>query len=464
MYPEQAWQATLGELQLQMTKATFNTWVKDTRFLAHEDDLFFVSVPSAYAKDWLENRLYATIKRTLENVMGHSLELRFVVWNDPGNGPDRKVDTLPLLYETTTPQPANGDNGYQSNGAGEQRSKGMRLIPRYTFDSFIVGSHNRLAHAAALAASENPAKAYNPLFIYGGVGLGKTHLLHAIGHACEKKNLTTVYVSSEEFTNDLISAIRKHKTEELRDKYRSPDVLLLDDIQFIAGKEQTQEELFHTFNALHSEDKQLVISSDRPPKAMAQLEERLQSRFEWGLIVDIQTPDLETRVAILQAKAESQAINIPQEVLHMIAYYIRRNIRELEGALNKVVAYCNLRGQTPNAKLAEAALANMINRGQDLTIPIITETVANYYGISMDDIIGKSRSRNVARPRQLAMFLAREETESSLPQIGHALGDRDHTTVLYGCTKVEDLIETDQTFRREMLEIKAQLFEKVTAL
>ncbi|MBN1314152.1 MAG: chromosomal replication initiator protein DnaA [Anaerolineales bacterium] len=461
MYPEQAWQATLGELQLQMTRATYNTWVKDTRFLAHEDDLYFVTVPSAYAKDWLENRLYTTIKRTLESIMGCGLELRFVVWNDPDQGGNRKIDTLPLLYNQDITLPADNENHQPKNGPNS-RSKGMRLIPHYTFDSFVVGSSNRLAHAAALAASENPAKAYNPLFIYGGVGLGKTHLLHAIGHACEAKRLTTVYVSSEEFTNDLISAIRKHKTEELREKYRSPDVLLLDDIQFIAGKEQTQEELFHTFNKLYSEEKQLVISSDRPPKAMAQLEERLQSRFEWGLIVDIQSPDLETRVAILQAKAENQAINIAPEVLDMIAYYIRRNIRELEGALNKVVAYCNLMGEKPNTRLAEAALENMINRGQDLTIPLITEIVANYYGISVEEVVGKSRSRKFARPRQLAMFLAREETEASLPQIGQALGDRDHTTVMYGCTKVEDLIETDPSFRREMLEIKARLFDKET--
>jgi chromosomal replication initiator protein len=272
--------------------------------------------------------------------------------------------------------------------------------------------------------------------------------------------MCTVYVSSEEFTNDLVSAIRTRKTEIFREKYRSPDVLLLDDVQFVAGKERTQEELFHTFNTLHSEDKQLVISSDRPPKAMAQLEERLQSRFEWGLIADIQPPDLETRLAILQAKAEALDVQVPNDVLDMVAYYIRRNIRELEGALNKVLAYSQLAGSMPDIHLAEIALADLINRAPDLTVSSIATAVADFYGITMDDILGKSRNRKVARPRQLAMYLARKETDASLPQIGKVLGDRDHTTILYGCTKVGDLIETDPSLRREVMEIKARLFER----
>jgi chromosomal replication initiator protein len=458
MNSEQAWQATLGELQLQMTRATFNTWLKDARFLAQEEDLFFVSVPSAYAKDWLENRLCGTIRGTLERIVGKTLELRFVVWNDPAISRKRPAAESPLL---DTP-PGGTSPGQRLNGLHNGNSRGMPLTPRYTFDTFVVGAGNRLAHAAALAAVEKPARAYNPLFIYGGVGLGKTHLLHAIGHACAANNLNVVYVSSEDFTNDLVSSIRTRKTEAFRDKYRSPDVLLLDDIQFIAGKEGTQEELFHTFNTLHSADRQLVISSDRPPKAMAQLEERLQSRFEWGLIADIQPPDLETRLAILQSKAESLAAAIPSDVLQMIAYYIRSNIRELEGALNKVVAYSQLTGGRPSVQLAEMALSDLVNRAADLSIDDISAAVADYYGLTVDEITGPGRTRKVARPRQLVMYLAREETDSSLPQIGKALGDRDHTTILYGCDRVEDLIETNPSLRREVLEIKARLFERAT--
>lgn len=458
MNPEHAWQAALGDLQLQMTRATFDTWVKDARFLACEEDLFFVSVPSAYAKDWLENRLNITIKRTLENLLGQSVELRFVVWNDPASGGRGAGVASPLLgAQLGTPAAPRVRHDERSNG------RGMRLTPRYTFDAFVVGANNRLAHAAALAAVEKPAQAYNPLFIYGGVGLGKTHLLHAIGHACQANNLDVVYVSSEVFTNDLISAIRTRKTEAFRDKYRSPDVLLLDDIQFVAGKESTQEELFHTFNTLHSADKQLVISSDRPPKAMARLEERLQSRFEWGLIADIQPPDLETRLAILQDKAEALSVTIETDVLDMIAYYIRNNIRELEGALNKVVAYSQLMGGQPNVQLAEMALSDLINRAANLSIQDISAAVADYYGITLDDLVSPSRSRKIARPRQLAMYLAREETDSSLPQIGRALGNRDHTTVLYGCGKIGDLMETNPSLRREVLEIKARLFERAAA-
>ena len=456
MNPEQAWQATIGELELQMTRATFNTWVKDTRFLAYEDDLFFVSVPSAYAKDWLEKRLNATIERTLVNVMKRSVELRYVVWNDPLTKTSPPANKVPLLDAQSSPSAKRGrPNGSSGNGRGQS------LHTRYTFDSFVVGTNNRLAHAAAQAAAGSPAQAYNPLFIYGGVGLGKTHLLQALGHECQAKGLDVVYVSSEEFTNDLVSAIRTRETEAFREVYRSPDVLLIDDIQFVAGKERTQEELFHTFNALHSEDKQLAITSDRPPRAMAQLEERLQSRFEWGLIADIQSPDLETRLAILQAKAEALSVTVAPDVLDMIAYYIRSNIRELEGALNKLMAYSQLMGVEPNVKLAEVALSDLINRAADLSVSTIAAMVADYYGLTEEDLVGKSRSRRIARPRQFVMYLAREETGASLPQIGRALGDRDHTTIMYGCEKIEDLLETDPSLRREMLEIKARLYEPI---
>ena len=460
MNPEQAWEAALGDLQLQMTRATFDTWVKDARFLAYEDGLFFVSVPSAFAKDWLEKRLKQTVRRTLERVMRQSLGLRFVVWNDPGRSGGR-ARCPPLVGAEDNSREEGRRRAARYNG-NVGSPDGMHLNPRYTFETFVVGANNRLAHAAALAAVENPGHGYNPLFIYGGVGLGKTHLLQAIGHACQQSKLDVVYVSSEVFTNDLISAIRMHKTEALRAKYRSPDVLLLDDIQFVAGKERTQEELFHTFNALHCADKQLVISSDRPPKAMARLEERLQSRFEWGLIADIQPPDLETRLAILQAKAEALSVTISSDVLDMIVYHIRSNIRELEGALNKVMAYSRLTGLEPSVQLAEMALSDLVNRAAALSVDGISAAVADYYGITVEDLTGPSRSRRVSRPRQLAMYLSREETDASLPRIGRALGNRDHTTVMYGCERIGDLIETDASLRRELMEIKARLFERAT--
>jgi chromosomal replication initiator protein len=319
-----------------------------------------------------------------------------------------------------------------------------------------VGNSNRLAHAAAYAVAHKPAEAYNPLFLYGGVGLGKTHLLHAIGHVPLKKNLRVVYISSETFTNDLINSIRNQTTEEFRLKYRYIDVLLVDDIQFIAGKESTQEEFFHTFNTLHAANKQIVISSDRPPKAIITLEERLRSRFEWGLIADIQPPDLETRTAILRFKAESQPIFIPVEVIDFLARKIQSNIRELEGALNRVVAYTNMTASPLNVELAMAALQD-ITPHRPPSLQEIIMAVADFYGLSVEDLQSPRRSKAVALPRQVAMYLAREETDDSLLEIGMALGGRDHSTILYGHEKISSLAEEDP-LRRDLLSIKELLY------
>jgi chromosomal replication initiator protein len=328
----------------------------------------------------------------------------------------------------------------------------------------VVGANNRLAHAASVAVAENPARAYNPLFLYGGVGLGKTHLLHAIGNACAANGATVLYVSSEEFTNDLINAIRGHTTQAFRDKYRAIDVLLIDDIQFIAGKESTQEEFFHTFNTLHSQDKQIVISSDRPPKAMNTLEERLRSRFEWGLTADIQAPDLETRLAILRFKAEQIGRVVPNEILDMVARRMQSNIRELEGALTRILAYSDLRGLPLTESLVNTALSDMLPRQRKLQPDQIILAVAENYGITEENILGRDRSRAVALPRQVAMYLMREEARISLPQIGEALGGRDHTTVMYGCDKVTDMMERDHSFRRQVLDIREQLYGLVPAM
>ncbi len=334
----------------------------------------------------------------------------------------------------------------------------MRMNPRYSFESFVVGAGNRLAQAASMAVAESPAKAYNPLFLYGGVGLGKTHLLHAIGNVAQQNGLDVLYVSSEEFTNDLITAIRTHTTQSFRDKYRQTDVLLIDDIQFIAGKESTQEEFFHTFNTLHGQDKQIVISSDRSPKAMSTLEERLRSRFEWGLIADIQPPDYETRLAILGSKAERMGRRIPGEIMEAIAQRMQSNIRELEGALNRLVAHADLRGIPLTKELVDSALVDLLPQRRELAPADVIQLVADAFGITVDQILARDRSRKVALPRQIAMYLLREESQISLPQIGEALGGRDHTTVMYACDKVSDLLEEDDRLRRQVVDIRDQLY------
>lgn len=322
----------------------------------------------------------------------------------------------------------------------------------------MVGASNRLAHAASLAVAENPAHAYNPLFLYGGVGLGKTHLLHAIGNMTIQHGMEVLYVSSEEFTNDLINAIRTHTTQAFRDKYRRIDVLLVDDIQFIAGKESTQEEFFHTFNTLHGQDKQIVVTSDRPPKALVTLEERLRSRFEWGLTADIQPPDLETRLAILHTKAERMGYDLPDIILETIARRVQSNIRELEGALTRIVAFANL-GELPlTPDFVDIALVDLLPRRNEVQPEEVVSKVAEAFGVSIDRLLSPERSRQVALPRQIAMYLLHEESNISLPQIGETLGGRDHTTILYGCEKIADLLERDDRLRKQVIGIKEQLY------
>src|SRR5512143_91412 len=344
MNAEQAWQSVLGQLQMEMPRASFDTWVRDTRPLSYHDGTLTIGVRNAYARDWLESRLASTVSRLLIGIMRGSVNVDFVVH---GNEPEIVKDEAPRAQ----PEPVE---------VYEQPSRPSNMNPRYLFETFVVGSGNRLAHAARHPVAEKPPRAYNPLFLYGGVGLGKTHLLHAIGNACHQRGLNVLYVSSEEFTNDMINAIRTHTNQAFREKYRSADVLLVDDIQFIAGKESTQEEFFHTFNTLHGQDKQIIVSSDRPPKALNTLDERLRSRFEWGLIVDIQPPDLETRLAILRSKAERAGRQISDEILESIARRVQSNIRELEGALNRIIAFADLSGSLLDANLVEMALADLL--------------------------------------------------------------------------------------------------------
>ncbi len=458
MNADQVWQSALGQLRTQMTQATFDTWVKGTRVVSQDQDNLTIGTKNPFAKDWLENRLYTTINRTVTGIMGHSIGIKFIV--DAEGGAEQV--TLPLLKDVPreiepTPNGRNANNGHQSKLKEKDRAM---LNLKYTFDQFIVGSSNRLAHAASLAVAENPADAYNPLFLYGGVGLGKTHLLQAIAQYALSNGKTVIYITSETFTNDLINAIRSQSTESFRDKYRNADFLLIDDIQFIAGKESTQEEFFHTFNSLHSSGGQIVLSSDRPPKAITTLEDRLRSRFEWGLLADIQPPDLETRIAILRFKADTQSVQVPDDVMEFIARRAQSNIRELEGALNKVIAHAAMMRQSINLELASVALQDIVSRQAELTVAQIITAVAEFYHLDESILTGRGRSKDVAYARQMAMYLAREETGASLPQIGEALGGRDHTTVMHGWERIASRIEDDNKIRREMLAVREIIYQQ----
>ena len=439
--PQRLWQAALGELELQMPRATFDMWLRDTHCIGMENgDTLVIGVKNGYAVEWLEHRLITVIERTLHRLTQRDeIRARYVVWQAKRSNGN---DTVLIQEVQEMPIPV--------------RNPGLNAD--YTFGSFVVGPSNRLAQAASQAVAEAPARAYNPLFIHGGVGLGKTHLLHAIGHHCYLHGMQVLYVSSEKFTNDLIEAIRTHTTELFREKYRTADVLLVDDIQFIAGKESTQEEFFHTFNALRDTGHQIVLTSDRIPKAMITLEERLRSRFEWGLIVDIQSPDYETRVAILQSKAELLRVDVPNELLSYIATNIESNIRELEGALNRVLAMARLTNVPLTRAVAENALADLLPNRPEISANQILNAVAGYYGLTEDDLRSPQRSRRIAQPRQVAMYLLREETDASLPQIGAKLGGRDHTTVLYGYERVRARLEHDDQLKREVMTLKGELY------
>jgi chromosomal replication initiator protein len=437
-----------------MTRATFDTWLRGSQVIACEEEMLVVHVRHTYAVDWLQNRLMPVIERTLRRHTGPDVAVSFTT-----QGPEPE-DNLALVPETVSEEEIASASEPPAKSNGQASST---LISRYTFDTFVVGGSNRLAHAASLAVAENPAHAYNPLFVYGGVGLGKTHLLHALGHEGQKRGLKVLYVSSEWFTNDLINAIRQQKTEEFRGKYRHNDILLVDDIQFIAGKERTQEEFFHTFNTLHGAGKQIVVSCDRPPKALVALEDRLRSRFGWGLIADVQPPDFETRVAILRAKAATLSARVPDEVLTYIARKIPSNIRELEGALNRVVAHAHLMHVPLSLEAAQTTLDSILSHALDLSPAQILTAVARHYRLSEEELTGRSRRRAVSQPRQLCMYLIREETDSSLPQIGELLGGRDHTTIMHGCEKVAGQIETDEQLRRDWLAIKEMLADSAAA-
>jgi chromosomal replication initiator protein len=438
------WNAALAALEPKYSKPVFEMWLKPMRPIAMSDAEIVLSVQSPFARDWVENRLKADISGVLAELLGATLDLRFVVAEEAPVSHDDQEYGAPA----GTPRAALTEDIRHGN-----------LNPRYSFEEFVVGNSNRFAHAASQAVAEAPARAYNPLFLYGGVGLGKTHLMHAIGHrvSAANPNANIVYVSSEKFTNEFIIAIKNNQTAEFRLKYRHVDVLLIDDIQFLEGKEQTQEEFFHTFNSLHEAQRQLVISSDRPPKEIQTLESRLRSRFEWGLLTDIQPPDLETREAILRKKAESEKIPVPDDVTSFIAKVIPSNIRELEGALIRVVAFASLTKSPITADLASEVLKNVVatTPARRITIALIKERVAKAHGLTVKEMDHQRRDQRLAAPRQIAMYLSTELTDCSLPQIAREFQKKDHTTVMYARDKVKNQMTVDEAYRNKIRALMA---------
>ncbi len=510
---KQIWQTTIERLQPKVNPAVFITWFQGTSALSFQDGVFTVRVPTTFAKEHLEGRFLELIRSILSDITGSEIKVEFVVAKEtpgeatgeaplpPGPGPkrprpyrltrgrpsvvlrERRIaeaaaaldptgllkDSPPHAEKQQTVLQEQGDNEFEqhdpynhtiSDHQGTIFASASLLNPRYTFNSFIVGKSNQLAHAASLAVSENPGRTYNPLFLYGGVGLGKTHLLHAVGHVGETAGLTVLYVTSEKFTNEIINAIRFQKTEEFRAKYRQIDILLVDDIQFIAGKESTEEEFFHTFNALHNANKQIVVTSDRPPKAIPSLQDRLRSRFEWGLLADVQPPEYEHRLAILGSKVDSLHFSVPNSVIEYIARPECSSVREIEGALNRVIAYATLNDAPLTVPLAVQALEHIYSNkkpSSTLSTAEVLVGVCRYYNIDVELMRGKQRDREIVWPRQVAMYLMREETTASLLQIGTELGGRDHTTIIHGWEKVRAEMANNDRVRNEIAAVLESL-------
>jgi len=424
------WDHVLARIETKVNRHSYYTWFKPTAFVADHEGTIRVRVPNALFRDWLTKHYAAVIEEALDEVQRHGAPVAFVT-------EDAAIPIAPEMPPEPDPddEPLSDDLGI--------------LSPRYSFDTFIVGPSNQFAHAACRAVAEAPSRSYNPLFIYGGVGLGKTHLMHAIGHyvVTHLKSLKLTYISSERFMNEMINAVRYDRILDFRERYRSVDVLLVDDVQFLAGKEGTQTEFFHTFNALYDSQKQIVISSDCPPHEIPQLEERLRSRFEWGLIADIQSPDLETKTAILKRKAETEGVPLPDNVAIYIAGKIKSNIRELEGSLIRLIAYASLTGREITLPLAQEVLRNVLqNDDRAVTIEIVQKAVADHYSLKVSELKSKNNSKSVATPRQIAMYLCKNLTNASLPEIGKSFGGKHHSTVIHSIRKVEDMRQKNGDF------------------
>jgi chromosomal replication initiator protein len=436
--PQEIWETALGELQVQVSKPNFRTWFSKTSGLSYQDNQFVIGVPNTFAAEYLERNQRSLIEKALTGLTSPHVQVVFRVNGNSNNHSSANSQTaLPPPVPNYT-----------------------RLNPDYTFDSFIEGSANRLARAAALSVAQNPGRSYNPLFIYSGPGLGKTHLIHAIGQDAAARHINVICTSAEQFTNEFVTAVRERSTEDFRNKYRSLGMLLVDDIHFIAGKEQTEESFFHTFNELHNTNRQIIITSDRPPKTMPLLEERLRSRFEWGLIVDIQPPDYETRLAILKSKARQKGINITQDVIELVAREAHSNIRSMEGSLNRVLAYAKLLRVAPTVEIATKALEDIANKElslADITPTTIVEAVAGSFQLTREALSGRQRDKDTALARRLAMYLIRQETNCSLVQIGQELGNRDAASVTIACKKIATDIDSSPYLKRKIHDIQHQL-------
>ncbi|MBD3252079.1 chromosomal replication initiator protein DnaA [Candidatus Uhrbacteria bacterium] len=452
------WLSALGELELTLSKANFTTWFRNTAISSLENGRAIISVPNTFTKAWLEKKYHESIVKALKHVTSNAIreatyrvEMRPAVATEPIAEP-QSSEAPPSFGIPESAAPVNESN--QNDDVG--------LNPKYQFDSFIVGKGNELAHAASLAASTNPGAAYNPLFIYGSAGLGKTHLLQAIGHHVVKTKTEAVvrYVTCERFTNEFIQAVRGGRINEFKDRYRNVDVLLVDDIQFISGKQGTQEEFFHTFNALHQLNKQIVLSSDRSPKDIQSLESRLLSRFEWGMITDVSTPDFETRIAILESKCGQKNYPLNPEILRLIAGTVKSNVRELEGGLNKIIAYHQFKNIQPTMETVQTLLQSFVPTvpKRNITPRRLLEIIVQYYDIQMDDLLGKSREKRLAFPRQIAMYLLREDAKCSYPAIGAHVGDRDHTTAMHACNKITDLLKTDEQLKQDLVLLREKVY------
>ena len=440
MQKEELWQAVLAQIQFHLSPANFETWFKNTSILSRKEGVTWIALPNSFSKEWIESKYHKLILTTIRSLDEEIKEVKYLV-----ESPSLKIQQVKEAVSLPGPD--------QLEFSEFKIDKETNLNPRYTFENFIVGSFNELPHAAATAITKEPGLVYNPLFVYGGVGLGKTHLLQALGNEVAKKftQKRVKYIPAEKFTSEVVLSIRNHNIESLKEKYRQVDVLILDDVQFLAGKEKTQEEFFHTFNALYEKNKQIVLSSDRPPKAIPALEERLRSRFEGGMIADISLPDLETRMAILKAKSQEKKSNFSEEILTYLAVNIQRNIRELEGALNRLIAFYKLNKQSPDLEITKNLLKSLIHAPKRVSTPKkIMQTVADFYDLKEKDIISVSRKREIVKPRQIVVYFLREELKSSFPFIGRKIGGKDHTTAIHSYEKIKKEISKDDNLREEL--------------
>lgn len=451
MTNEELWKAVLGEMELSLTRANFTTWFKNTAVISRDQHQITVNVPNNFIKEWLENKFNRKILDSIRNLNPEIREIRYTIGKPKLELVRQDFSNMIIEKELENKNSSSLDNEVDRN---------TNLNKKYKFESFIVGSSNELVHAACVGVTKNLGKLYNPLFVYGGVGLGKTHLLQAVGNTItEQGDRKVYYIPAERFTADIVEAIRNNTIEALKNKYIKLDLLIIDDVQFIAGKEKMQEILFSTFNELYGKNKQIVLSSDRPPQAIPTLEERLRSRFEGGMVADVGIPDYETRLAILQQKSLERRIELQEEVLAYIATHIQKNVRELEGALNRIIAFSQIYNKTPDVKEVKNILTTYLNTPYRKTSPqSILKSVADFYSISLQDLVKRSRKKEVVKPRQIAMYLLREETKLSFPEIGQKLGGRDHSTVIHACEKIREGVSIDEPLKQELVLIKERVY------